>query len=75
MTTPHNWRKSSYSGSGDGNNCVEIANLPTRVAIRDSKAPSRGMISFPRGTFSGFISNLNAGTSRSIEGLYVDGSP
>ncbi|MBD9735500.1 DUF397 domain-containing protein, partial [Streptomyces sp. H28] len=23
-----NWRKSSYSGPDDGNNCVEIANAP-----------------------------------------------
>ncbi|CAM5639390.1 hypothetical protein STENM36S_01601 [Streptomyces tendae] len=34
-----NWRKSSYSGEGDGNNCVEIATRPAHVAVRDSKAP------------------------------------
>lgn len=31
-----NWRKSSYSGEGDGNSCVEIANTPTHVAVRDT---------------------------------------
>ena len=62
MTTPDNWRKSSYSGSGDGNNCVEIANLHTRVAIRDSKAPAQGTLSFQAGTFTAFISNLKADT-------------
>ncbi|NNN30539.1 DUF397 domain-containing protein, partial [Streptomyces sp. S3(2020)] len=45
MTTPDAWRKSSYSGSGDGNACVEIANLPTRVAIRDSKTPTHATLS------------------------------
>ncbi|MFE9439771.1 DUF397 domain-containing protein [Streptomyces sp. NPDC006602] len=28
MTIPGNWRKSSYSGGRDGNNCVEIASPP-----------------------------------------------
>ncbi|WP_037885952.1 DUF397 domain-containing protein [Streptomyces sp. NRRL S-646] len=69
MTTPDNWRKSSYSGSGDGNNCVEIANLPSRVAIRDSKARARGMLSFPAGTFTAFISTLKADTVRDTEAL------
>ncbi|WP_157878217.1 DUF397 domain-containing protein, partial [Streptomyces torulosus] len=32
-----NWRKSSYSGPGDGNECVEIASTPTHIAVRDSK--------------------------------------
>jgi hypothetical protein len=33
------WHKSSYSGGG-GQNCVEVAVLPSSVAIRDSKDPS-----------------------------------
>ncbi|WP_408055672.1 DUF397 domain-containing protein [Streptomyces apricus] len=31
------WRKSSYSGEGDGNACVEIATAPTHISVRDSK--------------------------------------
>jgi hypothetical protein len=46
MTTPGNWRKSSYSGGGDGNDCVEIANSRTHVAIRDSKAPADAFTTF-----------------------------
>jgi hypothetical protein len=43
-----NWRKSTYSGGGEGNTCVEIASLlPTRIAIRDSKNPSHGTLSVP----------------------------
>ncbi|MEU3510777.1 DUF397 domain-containing protein [Streptomyces longwoodensis] len=31
------WFKSSYSSSGDGNSCVEIARTPGTVHVRDSK--------------------------------------
>ncbi|MFC7510939.1 DUF397 domain-containing protein [Streptomyces thermocarboxydus] len=37
MGAPEIWRKSSYSGPGDGDSCVEIALRPARVAIRDSR--------------------------------------
>ncbi|MFF7532397.1 DUF397 domain-containing protein [Streptomyces bobili] len=58
MTTPHNWRKSSYSGEGDGNNCVEIAHSTTEVAIRDSKTPTRATLTFPAPSFTTFIETL-----------------
>lgn len=32
------WRKSSHS-EGNGGNCVEVARLDTKIAIRDSKNP------------------------------------
>lgn len=64
MTTPAQWRKSSFSGGGEGNDCVEIADLHTRVAIRDSKAPTHGTLSFPPGTFTTFIETLKAAASR-----------
>lgn len=31
------WFKSSYSSSGDGNSCVEVATTPSIVHVRDSK--------------------------------------
>ncbi|WP_128435276.1 DUF397 domain-containing protein [Streptomyces cyaneus] len=68
MATPENWQKSSYSGSGDGNACVEIANRHTRVAIRDSKAPAQGTLFFPAGAFTAFISNLKADIDGDIGG-------
>lgn len=55
MTVPTQWRKSSYSGSGDGNACVEIANLDTRVAVRDSKHPAHGPLAFPAPAFAAFV--------------------
>jgi hypothetical protein len=58
VTTPDNWRKSSYSGSGDGNACVEIANDLIRVAIRDSKDPSCGTLIVPTSAFTNFVEAL-----------------
>ncbi|WP_405950010.1 DUF397 domain-containing protein [Streptomyces prunicolor] len=53
-----NWRKSSYSGEGDGNECVEIANSPTHVAIRDSKTPADHTLTIPADAFTTFIETL-----------------
>ncbi|OPG08837.1 DUF397 domain-containing protein [Streptomyces sp. GKU 895] len=53
-----NWRKSSYSGPDDGNECVEIATTPTHVAVRDSKTPTRAMLTFPTPTFTLFMEAL-----------------
>ncbi|WP_217167029.1 DUF397 domain-containing protein [Streptomyces sp. AC512_CC834] len=58
MGTPGNWRKSSYSGPGDGNSCVEIANSPTLVAVRDSKTPATAALAFPPTTFATFVDAL-----------------
>ncbi|MGX9886917.1 DUF397 domain-containing protein [Streptomyces sp. NPDC002276] len=58
MDTPDHWRKSSYSGEGDGNSCVEIANTPTRVVVRDTKTPSRATLTFPTPTFTTFVEAL-----------------
>ncbi|MGW3119136.1 DUF397 domain-containing protein [Streptomyces sp. NPDC001107] len=55
-----NWRKSSYSGEGDGNDCVEIANSSTHVAVRDSKTPARATLTFPTGAFSTFLNSLKS---------------
>ncbi|MFG3011183.1 DUF397 domain-containing protein [Streptomyces cinerochromogenes] len=60
MTIPDTWRKSSYSGGGDGNNCVEIATSPTRIAIRDSKTPTRARLTFPAPAFAAFLEALKA---------------
>lgn len=58
MGTPDNWRKSSHSGPGDGNDCVEIANSRTRVAIRDSKDPAHATLSIPTEAFTALIESL-----------------
>ncbi|MGW0424384.1 DUF397 domain-containing protein [Streptomyces sp. NPDC003015] len=53
-----NWRKSSYSGPDDGNNCVEIATHPTHISIRDSKAPTTATLTFPPAPFTAFLTAL-----------------
>jgi hypothetical protein len=63
MATPDTWRKSSYSGGGEGNACVEIANRHPRVAIRDSKAPDKGTLFLPATSFTTFINALKTSTS------------
>ncbi|QKW27619.1 DUF397 domain-containing protein [Streptomyces seoulensis] len=61
MFIPDNWRKSSYSGEGDGNECVEIATSTTHAAVRDSKAPARATLSFPAPGFTAFLEGMKAG--------------
>ncbi|MGY5123063.1 DUF397 domain-containing protein [Streptomyces sp. 900105755] len=62
---PDNWRRSSYSGSGDGNNCVEVAPRPTHISVRDSKAPTGATLTFRPHTFAVFIGALRATSSTS----------
>jgi hypothetical protein len=52
------WRKSSYSGPDDGNDCVEIANSTAHVAVRDSKTPARATLTFPVTAFVPFVEAL-----------------
>lgn len=54
------WQKSTYSGLGDGNDCVEIAATPARTAIRDSKTPTRAILTFPAEAFAPFLEALKA---------------
>ncbi|MGI5458449.1 DUF397 domain-containing protein [Streptomyces sp. CA-249302] len=67
MTARAQWKKSSFSGGGEGNDCVEIANLRTRVAIRDSKLPAHGTLAFPAGSFSAFVVYLKTDTGCDVE--------
>jgi hypothetical protein len=60
MSTRETWRKSSYSGGGDGNACVEIATHSTYIAIRDSKTPTGVTLAFPPGTFTAFLEALKS---------------
>lgn len=36
MPATLSWQKSSFSGSGDGNNCVEVAALDGDICLRES---------------------------------------
>jgi hypothetical protein len=55
------WHKSSYSGNG-GANCVEVArNLPSAVAVRDSKDPDGPVLVFPAVGWQSFMAGIKAG--------------
>ncbi|MFJ9196287.1 DUF397 domain-containing protein [Streptomyces flaveolus] len=51
------WFKSSYSSSGDGNDCVEvaIATATATVHIRDSKRPDGPRLAVTRAAWAGFV--------------------
>ena len=49
------WRKSSYSGD-QGGECIEIAEAPTVIAIRDSKDPAGPILTLRPASFSRFLS-------------------
>ncbi|MEN3582665.1 DUF397 domain-containing protein [Streptomyces sp. ZYX-F-203] len=61
MTEAPPWRKSSYSDGGNGNTCVEVAEVaPTRMAIRDTKTPDRGVLSVTATAFTAFVGHVKA---------------
>lgn len=47
------WRKSSYSGINA--DCVEAAELPGAIAVRDSKHPEAGVLRFPSAEWVAFL--------------------
>ncbi|MFF4017431.1 DUF397 domain-containing protein [Streptomyces sp. NPDC001843] len=73
MITHIVWRKSSFSGGGEGNDCVEIADLDTHMAVRDSKAPAGATLTFPTDAFTPFIEGLKASTSAVGPYVRLDG--
>ncbi|MGH3734353.1 MAG: DUF397 domain-containing protein [Micromonosporaceae bacterium] len=53
------WRKSTRSG--EGANCVEVATLPDRVLVRDSKNPDGPKLTFTHGEWRAFVGGVNDG--------------
>jgi hypothetical protein len=51
------WRK-SHRSSAQGGNCVEIAGLNGRIAVRDSKNPAGPILTFDTATFSAFLDQV-----------------
>ncbi|MFG2782781.1 DUF397 domain-containing protein [Streptomyces prunicolor] len=50
------WFKSSYSDTNDPNDCVEVANTPATIHIRDSKHDTRGpRLTFAPATWTDFV--------------------
>ncbi|MFJ4552044.1 DUF397 domain-containing protein [Streptomyces sp. NPDC088817] len=59
------WRKSSYSGGA--NDCVEIAELGTLVAVRDSKDVGRPPLSFSRRAMRALVEGITDSRSAGVE--------
>ncbi|WLQ35691.1 DUF397 domain-containing protein [Streptomyces castrisilvae] len=51
------WFKSSYSDSGNSNECVEVAAASGVVHVRDSKDLSVPELAFGEGAWAGFVSH------------------
>ncbi|MET7997370.1 DUF397 domain-containing protein [Amycolatopsis sp. NPDC005232] len=61
MTSDRLWRKSSYSGSAQGD-CVEVgfpaAGPLDEVAVRDSKDPGAGFFELSSAVWRGFLESV-----------------
>ena len=53
------WRRSSHTGANG--NCVEVAQLPAVVAVRDSKDPDGPRLTFSPGEWRAFVAGVKAG--------------
>lgn len=53
------WFKSSYSDSSNINDCVEVANTPGAVLVRDSKDTQRAHLAFAPHAWAGFVAHAS----------------
>jgi hypothetical protein len=54
------WRKSTYSGSG--NNCIEVRTTGPGIAVRDTKNPHGGALTFTPQQWHAFIRQVKTGS-------------
>lgn len=54
------WRKSSYS-SDQGGACIEVANLDSGRAVRDSKNPTEMVLQLSTAQWSAFTTAIRCG--------------
>jgi hypothetical protein len=55
------WRKSSRSNGGGNGACMEFAELPGRIVLRDSKHPTGPVLAFPPAQWSAFLLGVQTG--------------
>ena len=56
------WRKTRHS-NGQGS-CVEVADLPAIIAVRDSKDPAGPKLAFGRAAWQAFAARVKADATR-----------
>jgi hypothetical protein len=54
------WRKSTRSGTGAGDNCVELAVVRTAVGVRDSKSRDGSHLVFDASAWRVFAEGLGS---------------
>jgi hypothetical protein len=59
MTDQTRWRKSSFSA--DQGDCVELAETADGIAVRNSKRPDGGTLTFTRAELAAFLAGAKAG--------------
>ncbi|MET9229266.1 DUF397 domain-containing protein [Lentzea sp. NPDC003310] len=57
MSEARAWRKSSYSGATEDDNCVEVS-LSGDALVRDSKNPAGGVLTFGVSAWASFVQRL-----------------
>lgn len=55
------WRKSSHSGGGNDDACVEVAELGVCIGVRDSKDPDGPRLGFSARDFGGLVARIKLG--------------
>ncbi|MDH6136742.1 hypothetical protein P3T37_006173 [Kitasatospora sp. MAA4] len=56
------WRKSTYSGGGGDQECIEVADgFPGLMPVRDSKDPAGPALVFPAAAWRAFVDGVRAG--------------
>ncbi|MFK4065315.1 DUF397 domain-containing protein [Streptomyces sp. NPDC029674] len=54
------WQKSTFSGGGVGNDCVELGSTGTHIRLRESEDPATELLTAPE-TLAGLLRALRAG--------------
>ena len=52
------WRKSSYTGGANDNQCVELGRLALGIGVRDSKDPDGGHVTLTAAQFAALLNHI-----------------
>lgn len=53
------WKKSSFSSGAD--NCVEVSPIGKLIAVRNSRTPDDGFVTFNRDEMAAFVAGVKNG--------------
>ncbi|MFJ6984964.1 MULTISPECIES: DUF397 domain-containing protein [unclassified Streptomyces] len=67
MNAAPQWQKSSFSGGGEGNTCVELASFTGEIRLRESDTPA-ATLSMTPATLALLLQGIRSGTLRETKG-------